>query len=448
MYKIFIRKCGSSSAPDEDAYDVLNPPEGAHVHVIFDPDAPDVAMYVQSPKLNMSATEAGACTFTILYGHPFYSELTPYGTEVLVYEYNTCIWIGRVVDVDTDMRLSKSITAEGALAALNDIYTDGKNASSDVPRAWFLDDIFDVYIRPYLTSAMLPTVKQSNTTKFIIDNQYLDPNHTMEFTFEDGFDYCSIKELLDQIQTKYGGYFYIEPGPSSGQSDTIYAYLKYSETVPEKLISSQLACTFTAKMDANITDISQDANIDQFATVIKPLGARIKDPTPQYGDVEVERYDGSACTTIPTFPISPYDLSKADGYFYVWDFVSSYGWIEKTIAYDDIGPNDQDSDPIRIANELAVEAATDLAQCLMQVVGTSITFNALMDSEATARDSTGTIPSIPRVFDGVKVTSTIHGISITTPIQILDLSVDMLKPYESTISLSVSNYKVISKLIK
>lgn len=448
MYKIFMRPRGDSSAPDENSYEVLNIPLGTTVHVLFDPAAETVNNYIQSPSLTMSAEEAGTCTFTMLYGHPFYSEVKPYETEILVYEYDTCIWIGRIIDIDTDLYLSKSITAEGALAVLNDIYTEGKNSSSDVPRSWYLSDIFEVYIEPYLTAISMPTLKKSYIMEFEIDYNYLDPNHELALTFEDGFDYCSIKDILSQITTRYGGYFYVEPMPYPGSPNTIYAYIKYSKGIPDKLISSQLACTFTAKMNTNISDVSQDVNIDQFATVIRPLGKRKKVDNPQQGDIEIERYDGSACAPLPTSPIPPYEIQNDQGYFYIWEFVIQYGWIEKTIVYDDIGPNEHDSSETRIARELGAEAAKDLAQCLLQVTGTTVKFNAFVDSDATPRSITQDIPAVPRIFDGVKVMSTVHGINITTPLQILDLTIDMFKPQESEISLSITNYKLISKLIK
>lgn len=443
MYKIFIRPIGSINIPTSMSYEVLQLPDSpdTDVKVIFDGVVPNISQYVTAASLEMSSGAAGSCTFTISEGHPFYSSVVPYATEVLVYEGDTCIWLGRVIDIAKDRLLNLSVTAEGAYATLNDIYVTANNDSQRIPRAWEVWDVIDEYVSPVLVTYNVPSVKRDKILYIDYIESYFDPEHPLEIYLEDGFDYYSVKEVLEKIVEKYGGVFYIEPGPMLNNGDpiegTLCAHLKYSTTTPTKLISTQNHVNFIANALVNVSDISQDYNIDEFATAIYPLGGLITDTAPLQG-VALERYDIHEATSIPSgFTRVTDSGDPRRSYLYNASAVSQFGWIEKVCKYDDL----------TVPNDIVAEAAKDLALMLMQTVETSIKFNALVNSEPTPRNSSGTITPLPRLYDGVKIVAPFNGINLSTPVQILDISINILKPYESNISLSITDYKRITKLI-
>lgn len=438
MYKIFARPCGSHLAPSSESYEILQVPPGTSnllPRVIFDASTPDISKYVSDPQLELSAAEAGKLTLSVYTGHPFYSKLKPYATELLVYEEDTCIWIGRIIDVDINLVNTLSITAEGALAYFNDIYVQGKNDPLDVPIFWSMRDIFEEYILPALTDANANniTIKNSYMPAIVVISDNIgysdgDSRNRQNITMRDGVDYLSIKALMEEAVTSNGGYYYVqyEPLQNNGSSvdGTIATYLYYKNSYPAA------TATYYATAGINITELNKDYNIDEFATAIYPLGARLTDTPSTYNAAIVERYDIHSATTVPS-GFSRYTNSTENRLSYLYDAtaVSEFGWIEKVVTYDDL------TDP----DDIIAEAAKDLALCLAQSMSTSISFNALTNNTAQ---------HLPRLYDNVMINAPYNSIVLTSPIQILDLSVNLARPWESQITLTASDYKKITKLIK
>lgn len=449
MYKIFARPIGTIEAPSSESYNILMPVVNTSAcRVIFDSKAPNVSQYIQSASLEMGAEIAGKCSFVMSKGHPFYDFISPFHTEILVYERDTCIWIGRVIDADTDMYNNMSVMAEGALAVLNDIYVTAYNEATKIPRTWSVTEVFQEYIVPVLlnghyvdeehTDVYLPLHKNGNIMRFECDEENFDSS--IEVYLEDGFDYCSVKEVLSQIITKYGGCFYVEPGPISGTSDTMVCHLKYvASGYPSKLISTDTyTVTFTAKAGINITSLNRDYNIEEFATAVLPLG-KCKIKTPPYQGTALERYGIADATVIPSgfgMDMSTYDNRLC--YLYNEDAVRQFGWIEKVVIYDDL----------TTANAIIAQAATDLALYLTQAVSTTIEFDSLIGNDQLKRNNNDTGPVWPRIFDRVKVIAPFNGINLSAGIQFLDLNVDILNPTNSKVTLNVTDYRRITKLIK
>lgn len=444
MYKVFARPCGSKLAPTSESYETLNSEliPTNRPRIIFDIIAPNISQYILDPKLNWSAAEAGTFTMTVCEGHPYYSKIQPYKTELLVYEDDTCIWIGRVIDCDIDMYNQVSVTAEGALAYFNDIYVFGSDLNSDFPtrqNLWNMKEVFEEYVIPavsdtvYDSSHNVDNVKNLNMPSIIVNLDNIgystDSLNRAAITLEEGVDYWSIKELLEKCIETNGGYFYVLPTvythPTQGEIDgTIVSTLYYKNTYPS------YTHIYQAVGGLNITELNSDYSIEDFATAVYPLGARLRNsPTPTY-PVTVERYDIHNATTIPT-GFSQYTNATNNKLSYIYDAtaVSKFGWIEKVCKYDDL------TDP----DDIAREGAKDLAIFLSQSLTTSITFNALIGNDNA--------PHMPRLYDGIFIKSPYNGIVYTSPIQILDLEIDISNPWNSTLSVTKTDYRKITKLV-
>lgn len=102
-------------------------------------DARSTEYYILEPDLKMQKTGAGSFTFRIPPTHPDYAEIVHLGImwDVAVYKNDKFLWGGHPLALETDLYGNCSVTCEGVLGYLSDIYLEPfhftYNANSTIP---------------------------------------------------------------------------------------------------------------------------------------------------------------------------------------------------------------------------------------------------------------------------------------------------------------------------
>ena len=463
-YRLFARSVGTTFKPDASSYDILTQQQRAYA--IYDPKVEGLSKYIQSPKADLSYNSAGSCSFTVLYGHPFYSEIHPYKTEILLYDGDDCIWMGRVASIESydDQSKSYDVTAEGLLAELNDINIWPVDASNTTPEEWSVTDCYVYNIRPALTCC---SRKRGNISKFYLpyptDNNFYteiakfikdptDSKRRVTITNPQksiALDYMSVKAYIDKITGLIGGFFYIRPYIDTNASgEPLYAALCYYPDMPTTPgpYPNPMKSTFSAYLNVNIEKIKKTQSIDGFATAIFPKGALINEEAGLYKPME--RYGLSGYTSsIPSgFGVEISTTEECEtgygtatptslpGYVYNTNAVTLYGWIEKYIVYDDL------TDP----DDILTNALIDLTNCLIQQAGIEITANTLYTPSSDGPISNRT-NSTPHIMDAVYIYAKEFGME-GTMYPILDMSVNLDDPSSAKFNLTKTGRTYISNL--
>lgn len=457
MYRLYGRPMGTTMVPDASSYEILNPSSEPNLpFVIYDQRSEGITKYVESPKAELSYNTAGSCSFRIKDGHPFYSKIRPYKTEVLLYDDDTCIWMGRVVNIEHAGNMTKDydVSCEGLMAVFNDITIWAYDGSVKVIDSWSVADCIAEYIAPSIMLGpadkynSLPRFYISTGQQFIVENpaktvSFVDPSHTV------GLDYMTMKEFLDQIATKTAGFFYIKPYLDTSHPSGIaqlYAALYFYHKLPTSTreTGSPMERIHHAYLNINISDIKHTQSIENFATVITPRGAlydtsssasQMYKPMERYG---IDGYTRTLPSSVSTYIIDDYDTMWTPeckvGYVYNQTAVTNFGWIEKKVVYDNL------EDP----NDILDNAIIDLNNSLLQQAGVELTFSTLLSAtnEGPLKINDD---KLPRLLDGVVIHASSYGITESI-MPILDISIDISNPIESKVSLTKTGITHISNV--
>lgn len=244
--------------------------------------------------ISLEIGKAGSFTFSMYPDNPYYDKIVKMKTIVKVYRDSEIIFKGRALKTEDSFYKCRVVTCEGALNFLR-----------------------DSIIRPYTFSGSPVTffnnlISQHNAQvdeekRFIIgqitvvdDNDYIARNNT---SYETTLENIESRLLEDTI----GGYIHITYN-SAGQT-----VINYYGDFPTK--SSQ-----TIEFGENLKDFTKTANAEDIATVIIPLGAKLKD---------VEGNDTDDYLTI---------ASVNNGLDYIEDAaaIAIYGRITKVVIFEDV----------------------------------------------------------------------------------------------------------------
>ena len=241
------------------------------------------------PVLTMADSAAGSFEFTISPDHPMYDKINQITSTVTVYRDDDEIWSGRPVEEATDFYKRKTIYCEGELAYLND---------SIQPQAEFHAQS----VRSWLTTILTNHNNQVSAGKRFQVGAVTVSENLYRYTNYENTLYC----INDKLVSRLGGHLRIRK-----QNGT--RYLDYLEDYPKR--SAQ-----EIKFGRNLLDHSTNYNMNDIATVIIPLGARL-DESPiealeAYLDVK----------------------SVNNGSLYVRNekAIQNFGWICKVVHWDDV----------------------------------------------------------------------------------------------------------------
>lgn len=247
---------------------------------------------LSSPILTIEDNSAGKLTMIVPPSNKGYGSINRLKSTITVFKDGSEFWEGRVISERMDFWKNRELTCEGAMAYLNDTIQPPAEYHNLTVRE-FLQALIDIH-----------NSKVTNDKKFVVG----------EVTVRDGNDslyrYTNYEKTIecinDKLISRFGGHMRVRLAGG-------IRYLDYYAEYPGK--SEQ-----TIEFGVNLVDYTSSWNNEDYATVVVPLGAQLEE-TPI-----------DALTAYTT--VAPAN----NGSIYVKsdEAVSEYGWIEKTIKFDDV----------------------------------------------------------------------------------------------------------------
>lgn len=344
-------------------------------------DLRDEDLVLISPIVKIGENTAGSFEFSILPKHPHYEEVNELTSVITAYDGDEEIFCGRVVEITKDLYNRKKVICEGELAYFNDSIQRPARYQGLTVRG-YLETLVNIHNQQVKNQGIDKTFKVGAVT--VQDkNDYI-------------YKYTNWESTLEVIKTDllktYGGYLRI-------RKENGVRYLDYLADYPN-------TNTQVIEFGSNLLDFTHDMVASDIVTAVIPLGARLEDVT------EVEGLD--AYLTIK-------DVNGGVDYVYSQEAVKSYGWIFKTVKWDDV----------HVADNLlkkGKEYLTDIQFAQITLTVSAVDLHMLhVDMERI------------KVLDEIRVTSSPNGLDRFFPVSEMTIYLD--KPSNNKLTLGTSYSK-------
>lgn len=304
------------------------------------------SMPIFNPSVELEVNKTGSFIFTLYPSHPRYGMIKRLKSIITVYQDDFLLFRGRVLDDEIGWHNEKTVICEGDLAFL-----------------------LDSMLRPFAFSG---TAAEFLAYVLSLHNAQVEPSKAFQtgtvtvegYVTHDTKEYATTKDTIDKVLLEaMGGY--LIPRYENG-----VAYLDYLATI--NVLAPQ-----TIEFGKNLMDLKRIRKGADIATVVIPLGAKLKDE---------EGKDTERRLTIES-------VNGGADFIQDSDAVAQYGIIVKTVIFDDI------TDP----ETLKARGQAELAQSVKLPETIELT---AADLAATGQDITSF-----HIATQVRVTSMAHGIS-------------------------------------
>lgn len=344
-------------------------------------DLRDEDLVLISPTVKIGENTAGSFEFSILPKHPHYEEVNELTSVITAYDGDEEIFCGRVVEITKDLYNRKKVICEGELAYFNDSIQRPAKYQGLTVRG-YLETLVNIHNQQVKNQGIDKTFKVGAVT-VQDNNDYVYKYTNWESTLE------VIK--TDLLET-YGGYLRI-------RKENGVRYIDYLADYPN-------TNTQVIEFGSNLLDFTHDMVASDIVTAVIPLGARLEDVT------EVEGLD--AYLTIK-------DVNGGVDYVYSQEAVKSYGWIFKTVKWDDV----------HVADNLlrkGKEYLSDIQFAQITLTVSAVDLHMLhVDMERI------------KVLDEIRVTSSPNGLDRFFPVSEMTIYLD--KPSNNKLTLGTSYSK-------
>lgn len=344
-------------------------------------DLRDEDLVLISPIVKIGENTAGSFEFSILPKHPHYEEVNELTSVITAYDSDEEIFCGRVVEITKDLYNRKKVICEGELAYFNDSIQRPAKYQGLTVRG-YLETLVNIHNQQVKNQGIDKTFKVGAVT--VQDNN--------DYVYK----YTNWESTLEVIKTDllntYGGYLRI-------RKENGVRYIDYLADYPN-------TNTQVIEFGSNLLDFTHDMVASDIVTAVIPLGARLEDVT------EVEGLD--AYLTIK-------DVNGGVDYVYSQEAVKSYGWIFKTVKWDDV----------HVADNLlrkGKEYLSDIQFAQITLTVSAVDLHMLhVDMERI------------KVLDEIRVTSSPNGLDRFFPVSEMTIYLD--KPSNNKLTLGTSYSK-------
>ncbi len=244
-------------------------------------------------SITLEINKSGSFTFSVYPDHFFYDQFIRLKTVIKVLRSGKIIFRGRILKDVTDYWNNKLITCEGELGFLQDSIIRPFTFSGTPA------DLFEKFINEHNSQVDDFKKFKIGTVTVIDSNNYITRSNAHYETALSNLNSRLIKDSL-------GGYFFITHGEDGTEEIPTLNYL-----VDFTRTSSQVV-----EFGYNLKDYTKTVKAEDIATAIIPIGADIDADTGEKLTIK----------------------SVNDGKDYICDTdaVALYGWIFKTVEYDDV----------------------------------------------------------------------------------------------------------------
>lgn len=349
--------------------------------------APEVKLI--NPKLSMEENSSGSFSCTIPPSNVGYDFVTRITTEIRIKRQTIDsqtgylgaekeIWSGRVIDEKTDFFNNRQITCEGALSYLNDTIQPQAKYENYTPENMLrkLIDNHNTKAVPYVK----PGSSYSYNHRFYVGAVTVhDPDTQVGFTtYETNFE-STMDDVNSKLLNTCGGHLVLRRNASDG-----YNYIDYLEEY-SKLNNQKI------EFGKNLLDFSKSFDVSSICTVLIPLGERLE------GEVDD---DMDSYLTVES-------VNSGSIYVVNTEAVNTFGWIEKTVHFDDI---EDPSILLRRARRYLED--TQFEQLTLELTAVDMHYLGIDDGE------------LFELYDMVHCTSKPHGLDRTFPIKKVEIPID------------------------
>ncbi len=313
-----------------------------------------------NPKLILEDNGAGSLTITIPPTNTGYSTITRLTTDISVQKDGEELWSGRVLQEDKDFYNNRVLYCEGELAFFNDSTQPPAEYTGLTVRA-YLEKLLAVH------NAKVPANRRFTLGAVTVrDNSFPAYRTNYEKTIE----------ILNALVEAYGGHLRVR------KADGV-RYLDYLADYPD-------TCSQVIQFGSNLIDFTRKWDSTEFASVIVPLGGRLEESP-------IEALD--AYLTVES-------VNQGSMYVQSETAVAAYGWIEKTVTWDDV------TDPA-VLLEKAKSYLADLQFDNMELELSALDLHYLdVNCEAV------------KLLDEIRVISRPHGLDRLFPVTKLEIPLD------------------------
>lgn len=264
-------------------------------YLIYDTKVESLKIF--SAKLELELNKTGSFDFSIFPSHPYFDKLKRLKSIITVYQDDYLLFRGRILNDEQGFYNEKQVSCEGELAFLLDSvqrpydFLSGDNYTT-------VEKLFTFYINNHNSQV-------DEAHKFKVGNITVeDPNN---YVVRSDSQYLTTWESINQkLINSYGGYLWVRHEADGNYID----YLADFDTV-----SSQ-----TVEFGKNLLSLNKITKGEDIATAIIPLGAKLQDE--EGNDTE--------------FRLTISDINEGVDYVYNEEAINEYGWIFKTVIWDDV----------------------------------------------------------------------------------------------------------------
>lgn len=257
---------------------------------LYNPQADDLALI--EPIVTLEENKAGTFTFTMPLNHPLWDVLKKRAETISVYNDAELIFRGVVINTTTDFYKNRQVYCEGELTYFNDsIQRQARYQGVNVT------ELLKAYIDNH--NAQVEEKKRFKLGRVTVQdpNDYIYCFSNMETTMS-----CIKEDLTDDLD----GFLSIRYEKDGS---------KYLDYLKDGRTNSQ-----AVRLGENLIDFESNLDTSEIATAIIPLGAKLEDS--EVNGLE-KRLDISS-------------INKGDDFVYSPDAVKAFGWIYKTVTFDEV----------------------------------------------------------------------------------------------------------------
>lgn len=352
--------------------------------VVYDPLSKESIIIDGTLKLELNTS--GSLKFTIPKSNPIYGRIKLMKSIITLYDDDRLLFRGRPYSPSIDLFCNDEIDCEGELAFLNDSY--------QMPFNYEVGDVKTLFIKVIEEhNKRMPTNKQFLPGNITVTNSTIEGN-----IYRSSDNYMSTWSLIkDKFLKPLGGYLWI-------RHEGDKAYLDYLSDL--NFIGNQ-----DIKQCINLIDAKKEITSENLATVIVPLGAKVKK-----ADSDKEEY-----LTIESVNGGVISIEDKAG-------IEAYGIITKVVHHDNI----------TIPQNLLDAGKIDLADSL----GVTTTISL------TAADLSKSGFNVNPFMLGHYVPVSVSNLDIEEKMLIRSLSINLLKPESNTITLGSTKHSFSEQQIK
>lgn len=339
-------------------------------------DLRDESLVLLDPQLTLELNSAGSFTFKMPRNHPLYDLPAKMKSCIQVFQDDEEIFNGRIINQKVDFYNQKYCECEGQLAFLNDSIQRPAEYHNISVRG-YLETLINNHNSQVEESKQfevgMVTVQDSNDSLF----RYTNYNSTM-------------KEIKEDLIDDLGGYIRVRN----------YNGHRYIDYIEEYEPNDQ---TQTIRFGENLLDFGKNTNVLDIATAIIPLGSKKEE-----GGIEAleER-------------ITIAEVNDGTDYLYNTQAVNTYGWITKTVIWDDV----------KTPSRLKSKAEKWLSDYQWD--------NVVLEVQAVDLHYTDEEIMAFRIGDKIRVCSDVHGLDRFFPLTKLTINLNNLANNKITLGTTV-----------